>query len=102
LHEFQPDGECGTGAQIYGTADAFHFLYQQISGVGSIVARLASVQGGSTNASMGIMIRETLDPAAKNAKFSDWPLQNTIYFPTRANATRGRSAALSRFAARGT
>src|ERR1700752_614462 len=45
----------GAGTQIYGTADAFHFVYQALSGDGSIGARLVSLQGGSGSVSAGVM-----------------------------------------------
>lgn len=48
-----------------GTADEFHFVYQPLSGDGTIVARIISEQGSSGQA--GVMIRDTLDPAAANA-----------------------------------
>lgn len=38
----------GAGAQIYGNADAFHLVYQPLSGDGTIVARVVSLQGGSS------------------------------------------------------
>src|SRR5437660_4418175 len=59
----------GAGAQIWGTADAFHFAYQSLSGDGTMVARVASVQGTSSGGwgSAGVMIRETLDAGATNA-----------------------------------
>ena len=38
----------GAGADIWGTADAFRFVYQPLSGDGQIVARVATVQ--NTNA----------------------------------------------------
>ena len=48
------------------TADSFHFAYQSLSGDGSIVARVASVQGGY-DSQAGVMIRETLSPGATHA-----------------------------------
>ena len=57
----------GAGAQIYGTTDAFHFAYQSLSGDGTIVARVVSFQGGSSNREVGVMIRETLGAQAANA-----------------------------------
>src|SRR4029077_487832 len=62
----------GAGAQIYGTADAFHFVYQPLSGDGTIIARLVSVQGGSGYVAPGVMIRETLNAASTNAETADW------------------------------
>lgn len=75
----------GAGAEIYGTADAFHFAYQSLSGDGSIVARLVSVQGGSSYATAGVMIRETLTAGSTNAKISDWPSYHDIYFDLRSS-----------------
>jgi hypothetical protein len=34
----------GSGADIGGTADAFHYVYQPLTGDGEIVARVASLQ----------------------------------------------------------
>jgi len=53
-----------TGAAT--TPDTIHFAYQPMSGDGTFVARLASYQGNSAG-EYGIMIRETLDPSAKDA-----------------------------------
>ena len=33
----------GSGDDVWGTADAFHYAYQSLSGDGQIVARVASV-----------------------------------------------------------
>ena len=57
----------GSGNGVTGTADSMHFVYQALSGDGSIVARVVSVTGGSgTSTEAGVMIRETLDPGASN------------------------------------
>ena len=74
-----------SGAQIYGTADAMHWAYQPLSGDGTIVARLVSVQGAAGYASAGVMIRESLDPGSRNAKTADWPGYNAIYFDLRTS-----------------
>jgi regulation of enolase protein 1 (concanavalin A-like superfamily) len=47
------------------TSDAFHFVYQPLSGDGTIVTRVVSLQG-SYAAQAGIMIRETLNPGASH------------------------------------
>ena len=75
----------GAGAQIYGTADAFHFVYQPLSGDGTIVARLVSVQGGSAYAAPGVMIRETLTAGSTNAETADWAASSAIYFDARTS-----------------
>ena len=74
----------GVGAQIYGTADAFHFVYQPLSGNGTIVERVASVLGDSGYVSAGVMIRETLTAGSGNANTSHWRAYGSIYFDVRA------------------
>jgi hypothetical protein len=80
----------GAGAQIFGTSDAFHFVYQPLSGDGTLVARLLSMQGGGGYASAGVMIRETLTASSRNAKTAEWPLYNGFYFDERP-ATGGNT-----------
>ncbi len=57
----------GTGWDIWGTADEFHFAYKTLSGVGSIVAKVLSVDNTDPWAKAGVMIRETLEPGSKFA-----------------------------------
>ena len=66
----------GAGAQIWSTADSFHFVYQTLSGDGMIVARLASVS--PTSATPGLMIRDSLNTNAMSA-FAGFNLSN-VYF----------------------
>ena len=54
----------GAGADVWGAADAFHFMYQPMTGDGRIVARVTSVQNTNAWAKAGVMIRETLDPGS--------------------------------------
>jgi IPT/TIG domain len=81
----------GAGAQIYGTADAFHFVYQPLSGDGTVVARLVSLQGGTGYVSAGVMIRNTLDAGSANAKTAYWATYGAIYFDERATSGGGTS-----------
>ncbi len=53
------------------TSDAFHFAYQPLSGNGTMIARLVSLQGSSA-AQAGIMIRETLNPGASHVYVFDY------------------------------
>jgi hypothetical protein len=55
------------GADVYGAADAFHYVYRTLTGDGFIVARLKSLQNTSTAAKGGVMVRETLEPGSPNA-----------------------------------
>jgi len=57
----------GGGNDVYGSADAFHYVYRTLTGDGFIVARLKSLQNTSTSAKGGVMIRETLQPGSPNA-----------------------------------
>jgi len=54
----------GSGDNIWGTADSFHFVYQQLSGDGQIIAKVDSVQNTSAFAKGGLMIRDGLTAAA--------------------------------------
>jgi hypothetical protein len=52
------------GADIGGTADAFHYVYQSLAGDGTIVARVDSLGNTDPAAKAGVMIRETMDPGS--------------------------------------
>ncbi|QHW33743.1 hypothetical protein GZH47_25045 [Paenibacillus rhizovicinus] len=55
-----------TGTDIAGTADQFRYVYQPLSGDGTIVARVASISNTSAWAKGGVMIREALTTGAKH------------------------------------
>jgi regulation of enolase protein 1 (concanavalin A-like superfamily) len=57
----------GSGEDIWGTADAFRFAYQPLTGDGRIVARVASLTDTDSWAKAGVMIRESLDANARHA-----------------------------------
>ena len=56
--------DVGTAGQYH---DEFHFAYKTLTGAGSIVARVQSVQNTNGWAKAGVMIRETLDGGSKHA-----------------------------------
>ena len=56
----------GAGADTWGTSDQFRFAYTQLTGDGSIVARVQSVQQADAWSKGGVMIRETLTPGSKH------------------------------------
>jgi len=56
-----------SGWDIAGTADGFHYAFKTLTGTGSIVARVLSVQNTDQWAKAGVMIRETLEPGSKFA-----------------------------------
>ena len=49
----------GSGTGIAGTSDQFRYVYQTLSGDGSITVRLTSQSGTTTASLAGVMIRET-------------------------------------------
>ena len=51
----------GAGADVWGTADAFHYAYTTLTGDGSIAARVASTSNTAAWVKAGVMIRATLD-----------------------------------------
>lgn len=57
----------GSGADIWGSADAFRFVYTTLTGDGSIVTRVTSEQYVSNWTKAGVMMRETLDPGSQHA-----------------------------------
>lgn len=58
----------GSGADIWGTADAFQFLHQPISGDCEISARVLTQQNTHANVKAGVMIRETTAVGSKSAQ----------------------------------
>jgi regulation of enolase protein 1 (concanavalin A-like superfamily) len=54
----------GSGADIYGTADQFHFAYESTSGDQTVIARIASQTGANGWAKTGVMIRESTNAGA--------------------------------------
>ena len=56
----------GSGSDIYGTADAFQFVPQAVSGDCDIRALVTSVGYTDPWAKAGVMLRESLDPGARN------------------------------------
>ena len=48
----------GSGADIWGAADAFHFAHRTLRGDGEMVARVAQVQNTHRWAKAGVMIRQ--------------------------------------------
>ena len=57
----------GAGADVWGTADAFHYAYRSLTGDGTIVARVATVEGQQAWTKVGVMMRASTDPGAQQA-----------------------------------
>ena len=77
-----------SGGDVWGSADAFHYVYQTLDGDGTIIARVVSQEGSNEWAKAGLMMRETLDAGARNAYVFQAP-GHGIVFQTRAGAGGG-------------
>ena len=69
----------GSGADIWGNADEFHFAYKMLTGQGSIVARVESVQETNAWAKAGVMIRESLEPGSVHVTMAVTPAQGVSF-----------------------
>jgi hypothetical protein len=57
----------GDGEDIWASADAFHYMYREVTGDAEIIARVAEIGPGSNAwAKAGVMMRETLDADSKH------------------------------------
>jgi glucose/arabinose dehydrogenase len=74
----------GSGADIWGTNDEFHFVYRSISGNGELVARVFQQSNTNAWAKAGIMIRQSLAPGS--------PHRFLALTPTNGIAFQGRAA----------
>ncbi len=63
----------GSGADIWGNSDGFHFASACATGDGSITARVASIGNSNAWAKSGVMMRATLDGNAQNVMLAVTP-----------------------------
>jgi hypothetical protein len=72
-----------SGADIWAVngveADEFHYAYKMLSGAGSMVARVESVDNTNNWAKAGVMIRETLNPDSSHAMMVVTPAQGASF-----------------------
>lgn len=80
----------GSGADIWGTADEFRYVYQSLNGNGVITAQVNSIANTDGWAKAGVMIRETLNANAAYAMTVLTP-SNGIAFQRRTS-TGGSSS----------
>ena len=57
----------GSGADVWDTADEFHFTYRTLTGDGEIVAQVSTLDNVHAWTKGGVMMRETLTAGSKNA-----------------------------------
>jgi glucose/arabinose dehydrogenase len=69
----------GSGADIYGSSDQFHFVYQPVSGDGQILARVVSLQNTNSYAKVGVMIRQSLTNNSPHAMMLIEPIKVTAF-----------------------
>ncbi|MCC3371908.1 fibronectin type III domain-containing protein [Cohnella sp. REN36] len=68
-----------SGGDIWGTEDAFRFVYRPWTGAGQIVARVASVQNAAEWTKAGVMIRASLDKQAPYAMMAMTPGRGVVF-----------------------
>lgn len=56
----------GSGADIFGLADAFQYAYQPMTGDTTIIAHVSSLQNTSVDAKAGVMMRSALTPSVRH------------------------------------
>lgn len=81
-----------TNGTIGNAADEMHFVYQPLSGDGTIIARIESLQGNYSSQQVGVMIRETLAPGATNAFVFFRPNQAFLYYRATTGASTSSQA----------
>lgn len=69
----------GSGADIIGQSDRFHYVYQPVSGNCEIIARVVSMDNTNAGAKAGVMIRDTLNSDSRHFSTFVTPGQGIIY-----------------------
>jgi hypothetical protein len=87
------------GADVWGTADSFGYVYQPFIGDGWVSVNVLSLQNTNAFAKIGLMLRETLDPGAPHVILDLRPTGDVEFMtrPTAGAATAfiaGASAAM--------
>jgi hypothetical protein len=58
---------CAAGRFLSGRTDSVRFVFQELAGDGEVVATPSQWSGGTAGFQIGVMIRESLEPGARNA-----------------------------------
>ncbi len=82
----------GSGADIGGTNDAFHFVYQTNNGNGAFIVRISSQLAADPSSKAGVMIREDITAGARSVFVGITP-GNGVSFQNRAT-TNGASSTI--------
>jgi hypothetical protein len=86
----------GSGADVWGTADALRLAYTTLTGDGSIVAQVTREDAVANWTKAGVMMRESLDPASRHAFMLVSPGKGLAF--QRRTQTAGISTSTSGFA----
>ncbi|MCK0148364.1 PKD domain-containing protein, partial [Arenibacter sp. F26102] len=70
-----------SGADIYNSADEFHYVYQELEGDGEIIAQLISLEQTNDWAKAGVMMRSDLDANSAMAMMIMAPNPNSVGGP---------------------
>ncbi len=79
----------GSGADVWGTADEFRFVYKQLAGDGSIVTQVSSLDNLDSWVKAGVMMRESLNANARHAFMMVTPGKGLAF--QRRTTTGGKS-----------
>jgi endonuclease/exonuclease/phosphatase family metal-dependent hydrolase/regulation of enolase protein 1 (concanavalin A-like superfamily) len=80
----------GSGSDVWGTADEFRFVYQPLTGDGSIVTKVSAIDTVNAWVKAGVMMRESLDANARHAFMLVSPGRGLAF--QRRTSTGGASA----------
>ncbi len=80
----------GAGSDIWGSSDAFRYVYQTATGDCDITARVTAIEDTHTWAKSGVMIRETLATGSRHAMTVVTPGKGVSF--QRRTTTNGNSA----------
>ena len=69
----------GSGVDISGSSDQFHYAFKTLNGPGSIIAKVESLENTNNWAKAGVMIRETLDADSVYAAIVVTPGQGVVF-----------------------
>jgi regulation of enolase protein 1 (concanavalin A-like superfamily) len=70
------------------TADKFHYVYQSLTGSGTLSARISTLQGTGTNSRVGVMIRNAL---TTNSQYAFMAVSGTGAFESQYRSSTGGS-----------
>ncbi len=77
----------GSGADVWGNADGFHYVYQRLNGNMQVVVKVTTVQNQNVWSKAGLMIRDDLSAGARHASVFVTP-GNGITFQSRTVANQ--------------